>query len=96
MQKFKIVRNLYYRCVAGYPVSVSGVITVPVSASVYQSMVASMQAQDGVCVAPLVQVPALRLHAVRPRAVRPRAGRPRVPRNATLVKIEPLEHSLTA
>ncbi|KAL0901126.1 hypothetical protein ABMA27_006443 [Loxostege sticticalis] len=39
----------------GYPVSVSGVITVPVSASVYQSMVASMQAQDGVCVAPLVQ-----------------------------------------
>ncbi|KAJ2947981.1 hypothetical protein O0L34_g9773 [Tuta absoluta] len=40
----------------GYPVSVSGVITVPVSASVYQSMVASMQAQDGVCVAPLVQV----------------------------------------
>ncbi|XP_045525154.1 DNA-binding protein P3A2 isoform X2 [Pieris brassicae] len=40
----------------GYPVSVSGVITVPVSASVYQSMVASMQQQDGVCVAPLVQV----------------------------------------
>ncbi|XP_047985666.1 DNA-binding protein Ewg isoform X4 [Leguminivora glycinivorella] len=39
----------------GYPVSVSGVITVPVSASVYQSMVASMQQQDGVCVAPLVQ-----------------------------------------
>ncbi|CAB3241196.1 unnamed protein product [Arctia plantaginis] len=40
----------------GYPVS--GVITVPVSASVYQSMVASMQQQDGsgVCVAPLVQV----------------------------------------
>lgn len=71
--------------------SVSGVITVPVSASVYQSMVASMQAQDGVCVAPLVQVPALRLHAVRPRA-----GRPRTARAATLVKIEPLEHSLTA
>ncbi|XP_045774296.1 DNA-binding protein Ewg isoform X7 [Maniola jurtina] len=40
----------------GYPVSVSGVITVPVSASVYQSMVASMQQQDGVCMAPLVQV----------------------------------------
>nr|XP_032529244.1 DNA-binding protein P3A2 isoform X1 [Danaus plexippus plexippus]XP_032529245.1 DNA-binding protein P3A2 isoform X1 [Danaus plexippus plexippus] len=40
----------------GYPVSVSGVITVPVSASVYQSMVASMQQQDGVCVTPLVQV----------------------------------------
>lgn len=41
----------------GYPISVSGVITVPVSASVYQSMVASMQQQDGgVCVAPLVQV----------------------------------------
>ncbi|CAH0592775.1 unnamed protein product [Chrysodeixis includens] len=41
----------------GYPVSVSGVITVPVSASVYQSMVAQMQAQDqAVCVAPLVQV----------------------------------------
>ncbi|CAG9796281.1 unnamed protein product [Diatraea saccharalis] len=40
----------------GYPVSVSGVITVPVSASVYQSMVASMQHQDGVCVAPIVQV----------------------------------------
>ncbi|XP_059045451.1 DNA-binding protein Ewg isoform X4 [Achroia grisella] len=40
----------------GYPVSVSGVITVPVSASVYQSMVASMQQQDAVCVAPLVQV----------------------------------------
>ncbi|XP_072938874.1 DNA-binding protein Ewg isoform X5 [Epargyreus clarus] len=40
----------------GYPVSVSGVITVPVSASVYQSMVASMQHHDGVCVAPLVQV----------------------------------------
>ncbi|XP_037298817.1 DNA-binding protein Ewg isoform X3 [Manduca sexta] len=40
----------------GYPVSVSGVITVPVSASMYQSMVASMQTQDGVCVAPLVQV----------------------------------------
>ncbi|XP_063616438.1 DNA-binding protein Ewg [Cydia splendana] len=40
----------------GYPVSVSGVITVPVSASVYQSMVASMQQQDGVCVAPLMQV----------------------------------------
>ncbi|KAJ0182245.1 hypothetical protein K1T71_001614 [Dendrolimus kikuchii] len=40
----------------GYPVSVSGVITVPVSASVYQSMVASMQTQDGVCVGPLVQV----------------------------------------
>ncbi|XP_075977271.1 DNA-binding protein Ewg isoform X2 [Anticarsia gemmatalis] len=40
----------------GYPVSVSGVITVPVSASVYQSMVASMQQQDGgVCVTPLVQ-----------------------------------------
>ncbi|XP_035452478.1 DNA-binding protein Ewg isoform X5 [Spodoptera frugiperda] len=40
----------------GYPISVSGVITVPVSASVYQSMVASMQQQDGgVCVAPLVQ-----------------------------------------
>ncbi|XP_026739360.1 DNA-binding protein P3A2 isoform X3 [Trichoplusia ni] len=40
----------------GYPVSVSGVITVPVSASVYQSMVAQMQAQDqAVCVAPLVQ-----------------------------------------
>ncbi|XP_022822394.1 DNA-binding protein Ewg isoform X3 [Spodoptera litura] len=36
---------------------VSGVITVPVSASVYQSMVASMQQQDGgVCVAPLVQM----------------------------------------
>ncbi|KAH9641336.1 hypothetical protein HF086_016330 [Spodoptera exigua] len=45
------------RNVAGYPISVSGVITVPVSASVYQSMVASMQQQDGgVCVAPLVQV----------------------------------------
>ncbi|XP_022822391.1 DNA-binding protein Ewg isoform X1 [Spodoptera litura] len=41
----------------GYPISVSGVITVPVSASVYQSMVASMQQQDGgVCVAPLVQM----------------------------------------
>ncbi|XP_041975052.1 DNA-binding protein Ewg isoform X9 [Aricia agestis] len=40
----------------GYPVSVSGVITVPVSASVYQSMVASMTQQDGVCVAPIVQV----------------------------------------
>lgn len=42
----------------GYPVSVSGVITVPVSASVYQSMVASMQQQEGggVCVTPLVQV----------------------------------------
>ncbi|XP_069361496.1 DNA-binding protein Ewg isoform X5 [Maniola hyperantus] len=40
----------------GYPVSVSGVITVPVSASVYQSMVASMQQQDGVCMAPLVQM----------------------------------------
>lgn len=40
-----------------YPVSVSGVITVPVSASVYQSMISSMQTQDGgVCVAPLVQV----------------------------------------
>lgn len=40
----------------GYPVAVSGVITVPVSASVYQSMVANMQGQDGVCVTPLVQV----------------------------------------
>ncbi|GBP51771.1 DNA-binding protein Ewg [Eumeta japonica] len=39
-----------------YPVSVSGVITLPVSASVYQSMVANMQQQDGVCVGPLVQV----------------------------------------
>ncbi|KAJ8735889.1 hypothetical protein PYW07_007509 [Mythimna separata] len=40
-----------------YPVSVSGVITVPVSASVYQSMISSMQTQDGgVCVTPLVQV----------------------------------------
>ncbi|XP_028040448.1 DNA-binding protein Ewg isoform X7 [Bombyx mandarina] len=40
----------------GYPVSVSGVITVPVSASVYQSMVASMHHHEAVCVAPLVQV----------------------------------------
>ncbi|XP_045540666.1 DNA-binding protein P3A2 isoform X5 [Papilio machaon] len=54
----------------GYPVSVSGVITVPVSASVYQSMVASMQQQDGgVCVAPLVQVRRLPrvLHCARAR-----------------------------
>lgn len=51
---FEDISRLY---VTGYPISVSGVITVPVSASVYQSMVASMQQQDGgVCVAPLVQV----------------------------------------
>lgn len=49
----------------GYPVSVSGVITVPVSASVYQSMVASMQQQDGVCVAPLVQVAAVQVIRVK-------------------------------
>ncbi|XP_028160422.1 DNA-binding protein Ewg isoform X2 [Ostrinia furnacalis] len=80
----------------GYPVSVSGVITVPVSASVYQSMVASMQAQDGVCVAPLVQV--------RPRAPRgprgpygPRSAprMPRIPR-ASIVKLEPHEYILMA
>ncbi|CAH2233225.1 jg2759 [Pararge aegeria aegeria] len=51
----------------GYPVSVSGVITVPVSASVYQSMVASMQQQDGVCMAPLVQV---RAHSLARRSAR--------------------------
>ncbi|XP_069361503.1 DNA-binding protein Ewg isoform X6 [Maniola hyperantus] len=58
----------------GYPVSVSGVITVPVSASVYQSMVASMQQQDGVCMAPLVQVR--------------RRHRPHTLAHPTLVKIE--------
>lgn len=47
---------------SGYPVSVSGVITVPVSASMYQTMVANIQHlqtnSDGtVCVTPVVQVP---------------------------------------
>ncbi|XP_044741764.1 DNA-binding protein Ewg-like [Chrysoperla carnea] len=46
----------------GYPISVSGVITVPVSASMYQTMVANIQQihtnSDGtVCVTPMVQVP---------------------------------------
>ncbi|KAK4871568.1 hypothetical protein RN001_015692 [Aquatica leii] len=46
----------------GYPISVSGVITVPVSASMYQTMVANIQHlhtnSDGtVCVTPVVQVP---------------------------------------
>ncbi|XP_070157871.1 DNA-binding protein Ewg isoform X2 [Polyergus mexicanus] len=42
----------------GYPVSVSGVITVPVSASMYQTMVANIQS-DGTMqvVTPMVQVP---------------------------------------
>lgn len=45
-----------------YPVSVSGVITVPVTASMYQTMVANIQhlhtTNDGtVCVTPCVQVP---------------------------------------
>ncbi|XP_014473307.1 PREDICTED: DNA-binding protein P3A2 isoform X1 [Dinoponera quadriceps] len=42
----------------GYPVSVSGVITVPVSAGMYQTMVANIQS-DGTMqvVAPMVQVP---------------------------------------
>ncbi|XP_017890116.1 DNA-binding protein P3A2 isoform X3 [Ceratina calcarata] len=42
----------------GYPVSVSGVITVPVSASMYQTMVANIQS-DGTMqvVTPVVQVP---------------------------------------
>ncbi|KAJ8670400.1 hypothetical protein QAD02_001659 [Eretmocerus hayati] len=42
----------------GYPVSVSGVITVPVPASMYQTMVANIQS-DGTMqvVAPMVQVP---------------------------------------
>nr|ANA11556.1 nuclear respiratory factor-1/DNA-binding protein Ewg isoform [Dastarcus helophoroides] len=45
-----------------YPVSVSGVITVPVTASMYQTMVANIQHlhtnSDGtVCVTPVVQVP---------------------------------------
>lgn len=44
--------------VSGYPVSVSGVITVPVSASMYQTMVANIQS-DGTMqvVTPMVQVP---------------------------------------
>ncbi|GLV37616.1 erect wing [Carabus blaptoides fortunei] len=46
----------------GYPVSVSGVITVPVSASMYQTMVANIQHihtnSDGtMCVTPMVSVP---------------------------------------
>lgn len=44
--------------VSGYPVSVSGVITVPVSAGMYQTMVANLQS-DGTMqvVTPVVQVP---------------------------------------
>lgn len=44
--------------VSGYPVSVSGVITVPVSGSMYQTMVANIQS-DGTMqvVTPMVQVP---------------------------------------
>ncbi|KAF3430180.1 hypothetical protein E2986_06378 [Frieseomelitta varia] len=47
-----------YFFVSGYPVSVSGVITVPVSASMYQTMVANIQS-DGTMqvVTPMVQVP---------------------------------------
>ncbi|XP_044586604.1 DNA-binding protein Ewg isoform X5 [Cotesia typhae] len=42
----------------GYPVSVSGVITVPVSASMYQTMVANIQSDGTVqMVTPMVQVP---------------------------------------
>lgn len=46
----------------GYPVSVSGVITVPVSASMYQTMVANISQihtnSDGtMCVTPMVSVP---------------------------------------
>lgn len=53
--------NMIVFC-SGYPVSVSGVITVPVSASMYQTMVANIQHlqtnSDGtVCVTPVVQVP---------------------------------------
>lgn len=49
-------------CVLGYPVSVSGVITVPVSASMYQTMVANISHihtnSDGtMCVTPMVSVP---------------------------------------
>lgn len=50
-----------------YPVSVSGVITVPVTASMYQTMVANIQHlhtnSDGtVCVTPVVQVPKVSIH----------------------------------
>lgn len=50
--------NAYHMFVSGYPVSVSGVITVPVSASMYQTMVANIQS-DGTMqvVTPMVQVP---------------------------------------
>lgn len=49
-------RTLWH--VTGYPVSVSGVITVPVPASMYQTMVANIQS-DGTMqmVTPMVQVP---------------------------------------
>lgn len=48
--------------VPGYPVSVSGVITLPVHGGMYQTMVANIQQihtnSDGaVCVTPVVQVP---------------------------------------
>lgn len=47
-----------FSIVAGYPVSVSGVITVPVPASMYQTMVANIQ-NDGTMqmMTPMVQVP---------------------------------------
>lgn len=53
--------------IAGYPVSVSGVITVPVSASMYQTMVANISHihtnSDGtMCVTPMVSVPKVRSH----------------------------------
>lgn len=59
---FNIKNRMILFTVTGYPVSVSGVITVPVSASMYQTMVANIQHlqtnSDGtVCVAPVVQVP---------------------------------------
>lgn len=44
--------------VSGYPVSVSGVVTIPVSASMYQTMVANLQSDGTMQMVPsMVQVP---------------------------------------
>lgn len=53
---------LFISSILGYPVSVSGVITLPVHGGMYQTMVANIQqihtGSDGaVCVTPVVQVP---------------------------------------
>lgn len=55
---------------SGYPISVSGVITVPVTASMYHTMVANIQHlhtnSDGtVCVTPVVPVPKVSVNVNR-------------------------------